>query len=303
MLELDFIEIDEEKIKKIKDKNINRIYENEEMRIFINENKIPVEFVYAYLSDFIKILDDKEKCKICQGVNKCKTKGYYFDLEVDIKRHFTNIKFLQCKLLQNRNKIKNKFIICDTDYSFFDYDLKDSLNYFKDDRKLAVAKMAKIIKEELNTGIYIYGQKGIGKSFILSVFSKLIVSKRDGHFVYINAKNAIPSMIEASFKDKDAFLDDMDLFKTVDYLFIDNFGEEEKNDFSKESIIFEILSYRKDNNLPTYFASIYSLNDLFTAYRTPKSGNYRTKELIDIISSTCSVINIPTSSKVATNIF
>ena len=100
-----------------------------------------------------------------------------------------------------------------------------------------------------------------------------------------------------------AFLDNMDLFKTVDYLFIDNFGEEEKNDFSKESIIFEILSYRKDNNLPTYFASIYSLNDLFTAYRTPKSGNNRPKELIDIISSTCSVINIPTSSKVATNIF
>ena len=67
MLELDFIEIDEVKIKNIKDKSIHRIYDNQEMRIFINENKIPAEFVYNHLSDFIKVLDDKEKCKLYIG--------------------------------------------------------------------------------------------------------------------------------------------------------------------------------------------------------------------------------------------
>lgn len=303
MIDLDFIEIDEEKIKNIKDKNINRIYEDETMRIFINENKIPVEFVYNHLADFLKVLNDRNKCKLCQGLNSCPTKGFYFDLEVDLNKNRTQVKFLHCKLIKERNKIKDKFIICDTNPAFFDYELKDTLNYFKDDRKLAVAKLAKIIKEDLNSGIYIHGESGIGKSFILSIFAKHLIKRRNGHFVYINAKNIIPAMIEESFKNKDSFLDDMDLLKTVDYLFIDNFGEENKNDFSKESIIFEVLNYRKDNNLPTYFSSIYSISELYKAYRTPKSGNYKTKEIIDIINSTCDIVNISTSSKVATNIF
>lgn len=303
MLELDFIQIDEEKIKKIKDKNINRIYEDEEMRIFINENKLPVEFVYNHLADFIRVLDDKNKCKLCNGTKSCSTNGYQLDLEIDLKSNYSVIKYQRCKLIKNRYLIKDKFILCDTDISAFDYELKDTLTYFREDRKLVIANLAKIIKEELNTGIYIYGDSGIGKTFILSVFAKHIVNKRKGHYVYINAKNMIPSMIESSFKDKNSFLDDLDLLKTVDFLFLDNFGEEDKNDFSKESIIYEVLNYRKENNLPTYIASIHSLSDLNKAYRTPKSGNFKTREIIDIITSTCSIVNIPTSSKVAKNIF
>ena len=154
-----------------------------------------------------------------------------------------------------------------------------------------------------NLGVILSGEKGIGKSFIMTIFAKHLVSRRKGHFVYVDARNLIPSMIELSFKDKDAFLDDLDLLKTVDYLFIDNLGEEEKNDFSKESIIYEVLKERKDNNLPTYITSIYSLKDLFGAYRTPKSGNFKTKDIVSFIESTSTIINIQTSSKIASGIF
>ena len=60
MLELDFINIDQEKVRKIKDKAIERIYLDEEMRIFIEENKLPRSFVYENLSDFIKVLENRK---------------------------------------------------------------------------------------------------------------------------------------------------------------------------------------------------------------------------------------------------
>ena len=303
MIELDFIKIDQNKVDKIKEKSIDRIYQNEEMRIFIDENKLSREFVFSHMADFLKVLEDKKICKNCKGLNDCPKKGYYFDLQIDKKRNQSNIIYLQCKLIQKRAKIKEKFIICDVDTANFDYDLKDCTAFFKEDRKLVLSNMAKIIKENLNSGLYVYGEKGIGKSFIMTIFAKHLVSRRKGHFVYVDARNLIPSMIELSFKDKDAFLDDLDLLKTVDYLFIDNLGEEEKNDFSKESIIYEVLKERKDNNLPTYITSIYSLKDLFGAYRTPKSGNFKTKDIVSFIESTSTIINIQTSSKIASGIF
>ena len=303
MIDLDFINIDEEKIKKIKEKEIERIYKDDMMRVFIDENNIPRSFVHEHLSDFIKVLNSKNECKNCQGLKQCPTKGYCYDLDVNLRLNKTTIKFKQCEKIKNREKIKHRFIICNTDPSCFDYELKDCSSYFKDDRKLVLYNMAKIIKENLDCGIYIYGEKGIGKSFLLSIFAKHLVSRREGHFVYVDLRVLIPSLLEASFKDKESFNEDMDLLKTVDYLFIDNFGEEEKNDFSKGSIILEILKYRQENNLPTYMASLYSPKELYSVYRTPKTGNFKTGDIVSLIESTSKVVNIPTTSKIASSIF
>jgi primosomal protein DnaI len=303
MIELDFINIDQNKVDKIKQKSIDRIYQNEEMRVFINENNLSREFVYEHLSDFIKVLEDRNKCKNCRGLNSCSKKGFYFDLILNKRKLTTEVKYLQCKLIQKRLNVKRKFIICDVDYSNFDFELKDCALYFKEDRKLALSSLAKIIKENLNNCVYLYGEEGIGKTFIMSIFAKHLVNKRSGHFVYVNCKNLIPSMIESSFKDKETFNEDLELLKTIDYLFLDNFGEEDKNDFSKESIIYEVLKERNEKSLPTYITSQYSPKDLFNAYRTPKSGNFKTKDIISFIESNSLIISIPTSGKIAQGIF
>ncbi len=304
MIDLDFIKIDQDKISKIKEKSIERIYKNEEMRIFVDESKLSRSFVYDHLSDFIRVLESKKNCSNCSGLSRCKTKGNCFDLEVELSKNQTYLKFNECKLLRKRRLISDKFIICDALKEAFDYELKDCALFFKEDRKSVLKTLATIIKEDSNSGVYIYGEEGIGKSFLLSCFAKYIVSRRQGHFVYIDCELFIPSMVQASFnKNKDDFNDDLELLKTVEYLFLDNFAQEEKNDFSKESIIYEILKYRNEHKLPTYFASIYSLNDLYKAYRTPKSGNYKTRDIINLIETNANICEITTSSKIAKGIF
>ena len=304
MLDLDFIKIDQEKIKKIKEKSIERIYKDEEMRIFVEENNLSKSFVYDHLSDFIRVLESRKNCKNCQGLKFCKTNGNCLDIEVDLRSNRTTLFLSECKSLRKRRLIADKFIICHANKEAFDYELKECASFFKEDRKLVLKELATIIKENSNQGIYIYGDEGIGKSFLLSVLSKYIVTRRKGHYLYIDLRNFIPSMVQQSlYKDKASFNEDLELLKTIDYLFLDNFGEEEKNDFSKESIICEVLNYRKEHNLPTYFTSRYSLNDLYKAYRTPKSGNFKTIDIISYIESTCKIVNIPTSSKIAKGIF
>ena len=125
MLDLDFIKIDEEKIAKIKNKSIDRIYEDEEMRIFVEENFLSRSFVYEHLSDFIRALESKKNCKNCLGLNNCKSKGNCLDLDVDLKKNQTSLRITECKFLKKRRMIADKFIICEATKEAFEYELKE----------------------------------------------------------------------------------------------------------------------------------------------------------------------------------
>ena len=65
----------------------------------------------------------------------------------------------------------------------------------------------------------------------------------------------------------------------VDYLFLDDIGEENVTAWSRDEILLTILSYRLLNRLPTFFTSMYGYKDLNKVYTIKKGDEIRANTL------------------------
>ena len=62
-------------------------------------------------------------------------------------------------------------------------------------------------------------------------------------------------------------------------LVLDDFGNEHKNDFERDAILFEILSKRSANRLFTIFTSDFNIDEIVTLYGTTKAAMIRARQI------------------------
>jgi DNA replication protein DnaC len=109
------------------------------------------------------------------------------------------------------------------------------------------------IKNPTKTGLYLFGPCGAGKTLLATkiiletdFFSKMIVSESDLY------KRLTPR-IDDPMRQKDID-EEMSRFKNIELLVIDDLGIGRATQWKTETL-FEILSCRIDNALPTFFTS------------------------------------------------
>ncbi len=114
-------------------------------------------------------------------------------------------------------------------------------------------------------GIYLYGDKGAGKTRLTACMCNELVSQRKQVLFtnFFEISKAIRSTFN-SFQDTE--LDMIERITNIDFLFIDDLGTElvKKNgeDNWLQEKIFEVLNKRYNNKKPTIFTSNYSLREL-----------------------------------------
>lgn len=253
----DIIHLDYDEIEKIKKETFKKVYENKEMFDFIKENSLSEELVYKNVSYFSHVMKDKEKCKNCQGLNSCSKGGFILKLYYDDTKNKLEEIISRCNFKLENDNIVSKFIICETDKSYFNYPLKELLNYFASDRTKVVTKMAKIAKGiELNKGIYLYGEDGIGKTFMMSVFSKsLSLSLKDEYISYIDCSGFFKDLSNNYRFNKANYEFDFEMLTRVKYLFLDNFMLESMYSNIKTDIILPLIKKRNELGLLTFYIS------------------------------------------------
>lgn len=253
----DIIHLDYDEIEKIKKETFKKVYENKEMFSFIKENSLSEEFVYKNVSYFSRVMKDKEKCKNCQGLNSCLKGGFILKLYYDNTKNKLEEIISRCNFKLENDNIVSKFIICETDKSYFNYPLKELLNYFASDRTKVVTKMAKIAKGiDLNKGIYLYGEDGIGKTFMMSVFSKsLSLSLKDEYISYIDCSGFFKDLSNNYRFNKANYEFDFEMLTRVKYLFLDNFMLESMYSNIKTDIILPLIKKRNELGLLTFYIS------------------------------------------------
>ncbi|AEF25825.1 primosomal protein DnaI [Streptococcus parauberis] len=109
-------------------------------------------------------------------------------------------------------------------------------------------------------GLYLFGDMGIGKSYLMAAMAREL-SEQKGisttllHFpsFTIDVKNAIST---GSVKEE------IDAVKSVPVLILDDVGAEQATSWVRDEILQVILQYRMLEDLPTFFTSNYSFNDL-----------------------------------------
>lgn len=138
------------------------------------------------------------------------------------------------------------------------------------DNALARVKRYCDISEEAlkkGYGIYIWGNKGTGKTHLTSCMAHELINKYK-QVLFTNFFE-ISKSIRATFNGKGNETDLINRIAEVDFLFLDDLGTERVVSTNGEDLwlqekIFEVINKRYNNMKPTIFTSNYSLQELIS---------------------------------------
>lgn len=128
----------------------------------------------------------------------------------------------------------------------------------------------------IRKGLYLYGDFGVGKSFMVAALAHDLSEKRGVsstllHYpsFVIDVKNAIG---DGNVK---ALVDEL---KLSEVLILDDIGAEQSTAWVRDEILQVILQYRMQENLPTFFTSNFNFEELEQHFAKGKHGNDETWE-------------------------
>lgn len=128
----------------------------------------------------------------------------------------------------------------------------------------------------IRKGLYLYGDFGVGKSFMVAALAHDLSEKRGVsstllHYpsFVIDAKNAISDGNVKTLVDE---------IKLSEVLILDDIGAEQSTPWVRDEILQVILQYRMQENLPTFFTSNFNFEELELHFAKGKHGNDETWE-------------------------
>ncbi|RSJ97482.1 Primosomal protein DnaI [Streptococcus mitis] len=128
----------------------------------------------------------------------------------------------------------------------------------------------------IRKGLYLYGDFGVGKSFMMAALAYDLSEKRGVsstllHYpsFVIDVKNAIGDGNVKTLVDE---------IKLSEVLILDDIGAEQSTAWVRDEILQVILQYRMQENLPTFFTSNFDFEDLEKHFAKVKQGPDETWE-------------------------
>ena len=128
----------------------------------------------------------------------------------------------------------------------------------------------------IRKGLYLYGDFGVGKSFMVAALAHDLSEKRGVsstllHYpsFVIDVKNAISDGNVKTLVDE---------LKLSELLILDDIGAEQSTPWVRDEILQVILQYRMQEDLPTFFTSNFDFEDLEQHFAKGKHGNDETWE-------------------------
>lgn len=158
------------------------------------------------------------------------------------------------------------------------------LNPYRQEIMLAIQK---VISQETETGIFLWGRGRHGKTTLLAFLMGNLALRgyRCGiiHFptYLVNLKNGF-----------EGYNPEPNLVKEVDYLLIDDLGDENSTKWSQNEVLHTILRYRLQNDKVTFFTSNYNLNELRKLYLSAKNDSLKVERLLETIKDCAKIIEL-----------
>lgn len=281
-----------EKINNINEKIDKLISEYKELEI-VKELEMDEHEIRNHLSNLAMYKHINLKCKDLDNDECINDNG----MHINFKRNKNNdieCYYVECpKLIKKLSLYKNK------NYYGINNSLESSSLLFEKEnininidiftRKPLIINLLKQIKESNFTGLYVYGNTGVGKSYIMSIFLNQLSYKK----IYVNNVdiNESISFIKTNILNEQELETYIDKLKKYQILLIDNLGMEQFKNFYHVQYLIPILEYRYKQNLPTYFISHLNIEELKNKYLNNIINNSRGEtnkkdifKLIDLIS-------------------
>ncbi|WP_436868877.1 primosomal protein DnaI [Staphylococcus arlettae] len=265
------------RIAKIKHDVVN----DHDVKQFLEQHQ--AELTNAMIDEDLNVLQeykDQQKHYDGHSFNDCPNfvKGHVPELYIDNQHIKIRYLLCPCKVKHDEEKYNAQLI---TSHHM----QRDTLNaklkdiYLKG-KRLEVARAADdicnaIANQDANIkGMYLHGEFGTGKSFILGAIANQLKTKKiPSTIIYL------PEFIrtlKSGFKDG-TFETKLAKVREANILMLDDIGAEEITPWVRDEIIGPILHYRMVQELPTFFSSNYNFKELQHHLSVTRDGTELTK--------------------------
>lgn len=269
-----------------KQSRLMKFYENSYIKDFIEKNNLSTGFVSDNFSVFDECLNSIEICKNCTGYDTCKQRkrGELVGLNYDGLLSNT---ILCCKHYEFEEKLKKQatsFVYSDIPLLHYDLSLKNIV-LDEDELKNLFGLCYSVYDGSSKKGLYIFGDLGVGKTYMcIALANSLVANNKKVGFIKIN--DFVTKMSQLIREDINEYERMVNKVKKCEYLFVDDIGSETVTEFSRDRLLFNILDYRMENKLCTFFTSNLDKNALLKHFSIEQDSikAKRLMERIDILS-------------------
>jgi len=260
------------------DEMIDELRKDVEVYEVIKQTVNPtLKVVRENISKFIAFKEDYDYCRKCPGVDNCRKATPHLQLRLINDDGIIERSFAPCDKILKRIEIESKYI-----YADFPDEWKESTLKLIDktvERNRIIKVFSLLLQGEAVRWIYSRGGHRVGKSFLMATLVNDFIAITKKPAAFINCANRIKELNDLSFSDKSAFAKKIIELSNVPLLVMDDFGNEYKNDFIRDTIVLPILIERAKNQRLTFFTSDFSINEIGQLYDTSKAGGIRAKQL------------------------
>lgn len=244
--------------------------QNEEFKGFLNKIKVDEQLAMKYTSMLEESFNEYKNCCNCEGLSDCKNKmlGYAY-LPKSIGNTI-NFSYKPCKYKVSQDKkythLKNvKYFDLPESYKESTWDKVDKRLA---SRKNVISWMINFINNPSSKGLYLSGNFGCGKTFIIvAAFNELAKKNiKSAVIFWPEYLRNLKSSFDTDYEEKYEYI------KKVPLLLIDDLGAEATTSWSRDEILCPILQYRMDNNLATFITSNLTVDNLERHLSQTKDG-------------------------------
>lgn len=245
---------------------------DDDFKKLVSRLKLKEDTAMKYTAKLERTVCELKNCSKCKGLENCKNKVNGCVYYPNVEDEKINFDYVACKYKKEWLELeKNKPLVFEEPAQIVNAKMSDI--DLGDKRRAHVIKWVHKFykdyqKDKHIKGCYLHGSFGSGKSYILAaLINEVAKSGAKCTIIYY------PEMLRVL---KESFSDDFDTkmykIKTSDVLLIDDIGAESVTPWSRDEILGTILQYRMDSNLPTFFTSNLTIDELETHLSQTKNG-------------------------------
>ena len=231
---------------------------------------------------------DMKNCKDCKGLKYCKKEPKYLVTSITVNNGFVDRNIVPCKKYLEYISFRNKILVRDFPEEWLENKINEVSNLRSKSSQAVLKKYMDASNQKSNGWIFIKGDIASGKSF----FAAALVSDaaRTGTFDkvgFVNVPARFKELSDLAFQKNPMFNTEIEKYQNVDFLVLDDFGNEFKSDFVRDNILFPVISYRIKNNKFTVITSNYSIEDCATMYQTNYASKPKIEQLRSMLKNVC----------------
>lgn len=248
---------------------IDRFMDDPITKKFILDHDLTRDQIIHASHVFLTYFEERDICQGCKSLDECGQQTLGFKPRLSFYNNRIHIEYQRCDYNQKQATANIHALYMPK--KIFQASMED-MDLIGESRKIIQAYMMKFIKNNhrktFMKGLYISGKYGAGKTYILAALANELA--KENYQIIFAYYPDLTRELKSSIGKGD-LEEKIQSLKTVDMLFLDDFGGEYFSKFIRDEVLGSILQYRLLDNKPTFFTSNYPIKELVNVMKESNS--------------------------------